>query len=189
MDQIKIGAFLRELRKEHDMTQEAVADKFGTTQRSVSRWENGKTLPDISILIELADFYDVDLREILNGGRKDVSMNEDMKETLELVAEYTKEEKKQIARAVCRKIWVCLAAFLILGIIVVFRLGDNFWARQTAELCFVLGLAYEAYNFFDMLKLTGKISKKAEGKILFFLIFGFIALEAALCLVDRFLIG
>lgn len=48
MDQIKIGALLKELRKDHNLTQEQIAGKFGVSQRSVSRWENGNTMPDIS---------------------------------------------------------------------------------------------------------------------------------------------
>ena len=82
MDQIKIGAFLKELRNDNNLTQEQLAEKFGVSQRSVSRWENGNTMPDISILIELADYYEVDLREILNGERKMDIMKEDLKETL-----------------------------------------------------------------------------------------------------------
>ena len=58
MDQMRIGAYLKELRKEKNLTQEQIAEKFGVSQRSVSRWENGYTMPDISILIELADYYD-----------------------------------------------------------------------------------------------------------------------------------
>ena len=75
MDQIKIGLYLKELRKEKKMTQEQVAGLFGVSQRSVSRWENGKTLPDISLLIELSDYYNVDLREMLNGRRKNILNN------------------------------------------------------------------------------------------------------------------
>lgn len=73
MDQIKVGSFLKELRKGKEMTQEQVAVLFGVSQRSVSRWENGKTLPDISVLIELSDYYNVDLREMINGERKEIS--------------------------------------------------------------------------------------------------------------------
>lgn len=73
MDQIKVGSFLKKLRKGKEMTQEQVADIFGVSQRSVSRWENGKTLPDISVLIELSDYYNVDLREMINGERKEIS--------------------------------------------------------------------------------------------------------------------
>ena len=70
MDTIKVGAFLKELRKEHGLSQEQLADKFNVSSRSVSRWENGNTMPDISIMIELADFYDVDIRDLLRGERK-----------------------------------------------------------------------------------------------------------------------
>ena len=93
MDQIKIGAFLKELRNDNNLTQEQLAEKFGVSQRSVSRWENGNTMPDISILIELADYYEVDLREILNGERKTDNMDKELKETLVMVADYTEIEK------------------------------------------------------------------------------------------------
>ena len=81
MDQVKIGTFLKTLRKEKNLSQEQVADKFFVSVRTVSRWENGNTLPDISVLIELADFYDVDIRELLRGERKSEKMDTDMKET------------------------------------------------------------------------------------------------------------
>ena len=68
MNQIKVGSFLKKLRRDRMMTQEQVAVVFGVSQRSVSRWENGKTLPDISVLIELSDYYNVDLRVMINGG-------------------------------------------------------------------------------------------------------------------------
>lgn len=95
MNQIKIGTFLKELRKGNNLTQEQIAEKFGVSQRSVSWWENGNTMPDISVLIELADYYEVDLREIINGERKTEIMNEDLKETLEMVADYTTAEKEK----------------------------------------------------------------------------------------------
>lgn len=61
MDQQKIGQFLRECRKEKGITQEQLAEMPGVTNRSVSRWENGSNLPDLDILIEMADYYDVEL--------------------------------------------------------------------------------------------------------------------------------
>ena len=61
MDQIKTGQYIADKRKAQSLTQEQLAEKFGVYSRSVSRWENGNTMPDISILIELADYYDVDL--------------------------------------------------------------------------------------------------------------------------------
>ncbi|MGN0713607.1 MAG: helix-turn-helix domain-containing protein, partial [Anaerovoracaceae bacterium] len=55
VDKIKIGNFLRQLRTEKGMTQEDLAEKFGVSSRSVSRWENGNTMPELGILVELAD--------------------------------------------------------------------------------------------------------------------------------------
>ncbi len=101
MDQVKIGSFLRELRREKSMTQEQLAEKFNVASRTVSRWETGSNMPDLSILIELADFYDVDIREILEGERKSEIMEKEEKETLLQVAEYAEKQKRQaILRAV-----------------------------------------------------------------------------------------
>ena len=63
MDQQKIGQFLRQCRKEKGITQEQLAEMLGVTNRSVSRWENGSNLPDLDILIEMADYYDVELTQ------------------------------------------------------------------------------------------------------------------------------
>ncbi len=89
MNLVKTGQFLQELRKEKGLTQEQLAAEMGVTRRTVSRWETGNNAPDLDILIELSDFYDVDLREILNGERNSESMNEEMKETVLQVAEYS----------------------------------------------------------------------------------------------------
>ena len=96
MDQKKSGSFLRELRKEKQLTQEQLAERFGVTSRSVSRWETGSNMPDLSILVELADFYDVDIRDIIDGERKGEDMNKEEKERLQLVADYVETEKNPL---------------------------------------------------------------------------------------------
>lgn len=96
MDQKKTGSFLRELRKEKQLTQEQLAERFGVTSRSVSRWETGSNMPDLSILVELADFYDVDIRDIIDGERKGEDMNKEEKERLQLVADYAETEKNTL---------------------------------------------------------------------------------------------
>lgn len=88
MNQKKIGGFLKELRNEKGITQEQAAERFGVAQRTVSRWENGNNMPDIGMLIELAEFYDVDIREIIDGERQSENMNNEMKKTLEKVVDY-----------------------------------------------------------------------------------------------------
>lgn len=96
MDQKKSGSFLRELRKEKQLTQEQLAERFGVTSRSVSRWETGSNMPDLSILVELADFYDVDIRDIIDGERKGEDMNKEEKERLQLVADYAETERNTL---------------------------------------------------------------------------------------------
>lgn len=96
MYQKKTGLFLRELRKEKQLTQEQLAERFGVTSRSVSRWETGSNMPDLSILVELADFYDVDIKDIIDGERKGEDMNKEEKERLQLVADYAETEKNTL---------------------------------------------------------------------------------------------
>ena len=98
MDQQKIGQFLRECRKEKGITQEQLAEMLGVTNRSVSRWENGSNLPDLDILIEMADYYDVELRELLDGERKSEKMNKELEETVLKVAEYSNEDKMKLTK-------------------------------------------------------------------------------------------
>ena len=101
IDQIKIGGFLRELRKEKKLTQEELAEKFGVSSRSVSRWENGNTLPELGVLVELADYYEVDIREIIDGERKSEIMEKETKETLQKVADYAELDKKLVVKRKC----------------------------------------------------------------------------------------
>ena len=55
MDQVKIGSFIKELRKEKGLTQEQQAEQFQVSRRTISRWETGSNLPDLDLLIEMAD--------------------------------------------------------------------------------------------------------------------------------------
>lgn len=98
MDLKKFGEFLKKLRKEKGLTQEDLAEYLSVSRRTVSRWETGNNLPDMDILIELADFYQVDLRELINGERSREKMNEELKETVMQVADYSNEEKSIILR-------------------------------------------------------------------------------------------
>ena len=69
MDTQKIGAFLAELRKEKNLTQDELGEQIGVTNKTVSRWENGNYLPPVETLQILSKFYDVSINEILNGER------------------------------------------------------------------------------------------------------------------------
>ncbi len=69
MDMKKIGQFLAELRKEHELTQEQLGEKLGVTNKTVSRWENGNYLPPVEMLQMLSDFYGLTINEILSAQR------------------------------------------------------------------------------------------------------------------------
>ena len=98
MNQKKTGEFLKQLRKEKGLTQEQLAEQFYVSGRTVSRWETGSNMPDLAILVELADFYNIDIREIIDGERKSEIMNTETKDTLMKVAEYTAEEKNNLKK-------------------------------------------------------------------------------------------
>ena len=69
MNQEKTGKFIANLRKEKNMTQQELAEKINVTDRAISHWENGRRLPDISLLKELGDVFNVTIDEIINGER------------------------------------------------------------------------------------------------------------------------
>ena len=81
MDQIKIGAFLKALRKEKELTQEQLAEKLNVSGRTASRWETGSNMPDIGMLVEIADFFDVSIPEIINGERKSEMIDKETRDT------------------------------------------------------------------------------------------------------------
>lgn len=109
IDQVKIGGFLRNLRKEKGLSQEALAERFGVSSRSVSRWENGNTMPELGILVDMADFYEVDIREIIDGERKSETVEKETRETLHMVANYADTEKKLVVRRRCVVAIACTA--------------------------------------------------------------------------------
>lgn len=71
MDQIKIGAFIAACRKEQKLTQAQLAEKLNITDRAVSKWENGKSMPDSSIMLELCEILGIKVNELLSGERMD----------------------------------------------------------------------------------------------------------------------
>lgn len=65
-----IGKFIANLRKENNMTQLELAEKLGVTDRSVSNWENGKNLPDVSLYFKICQMFNISINELLEGKRK-----------------------------------------------------------------------------------------------------------------------
>lgn len=165
MDQIKIGAFLKELRKEHNLSQEQLAERFNVSSRSISRWENGNTMPDISVMIELADFYDIDIRDLLRGERKSEQMDENLKETLVMVAEYTEAEKAKILK----KVYVCGQGMLITSVasMIMYFLAYFFDGIVLTPFLLILASGIFAINtVLASLQLKGNMSKEKNKKLI-----------------------
>ena len=87
MNQENIGKFIVELRKEKNMTQQELADKIGVTDRAISNWENGKRLPDYSLLKPLSDALDISINELLAG--KKLNNNDLKKQADENIIKFT----------------------------------------------------------------------------------------------------
>lgn len=166
MDQVKIGSLLKELRNEHSLSQEQLAEKFNVSSRSVSRWENGNTMPDISIMIELADFYDIDIRELLSGERKSDKMDENLKETLVMVADYTEEEKAKLLK----KVYICGQGVIITSAASLIVYFLSYMVKLDIVLTpFLLILASGIFGINTALaglQLKGKMSKERNKKLI-----------------------
>ncbi len=82
MDQDKIGNFIKTIRLDNNLTQKDLADKLGVTYQAVSKWENGKNIPDLSIIKKLCDEYNIDIDELLNGIKKERKQSKTLKTTI-----------------------------------------------------------------------------------------------------------
>jgi len=172
MDQVEIGSFLRILRKEKGLTQEQLAEKFNLAGRTISRWENGNNMPDLSILVELADFYDVDIREIIDGERKSEKMDSEVKDTLVKVAEYGDIGKKIENRKLHQIIGGILAAFGLFFIISAFAVfpTDSSWGSIYSFIGCVI-FSGGIYKLCTVLKITKIIPRLACAAACFIIIF------------------
>lgn len=156
MDLQKIGNFLKELRKEKNLTQEQLAETLKISRRTVSRWETGSNMPDLDLLMEIADLYQVDLRELLNGGRKNEQMNEEMKETVLQVAEYSNAEKQRTAKVVRVYFVLGILALIANAVMNMIETGDTFWIGFLKGVTFALALGAMV---FGILYTTGAMMK------------------------------
>jgi transcriptional regulator with XRE-family HTH domain/DNA-directed RNA polymerase subunit RPC12/RpoP len=96
MDQIKIGKFIAERRKQNNLTQMQLAEKLNITDRAISKWENGKGMPDSSLMLELCDYLKISVNELLNGEM--IEMKEYDKRAEELLLEMARVDEQQNKR-------------------------------------------------------------------------------------------
>lgn len=160
MDQIKIGSFIRELRKEKGITQEQLAEALNTSRRTVSRWETGVNMPDLDVLPQLAEFFGVDIRELFYGERKNTTMNE-INETVLKAAEYANADKMKTAKIVCVYFVLGLISLILHDVLIFMDLPETFWAGFGQGATFGLAMCAMAMG---ILYTTGCLTKIMESK-------------------------
>ena len=98
MDQIKIGKFIAECRKKNNLTQMQLAEKLGITDRAISKWENGKSLPDSGIMLDLCKELKISVNELLSGEVIKVNNYDEKleKNLIEMVKEKEQADKKML---------------------------------------------------------------------------------------------
>ena len=97
MDQSKIGKFISIKRKEKNLTQLELADKLGVTDRTISNWENGKNMPDLSLFKPLCDILDISINEFLSGEEiTDEDYNDKLEENLINTISYVENKDKNL---------------------------------------------------------------------------------------------
>lgn len=135
MDQKKAGVFFQKLRKEKGLTQEKLAEQLKVSARTVSRWETGSNMPDLDILIEMAELYQVDIRELIDGERKGEKMDKEMEDTVLKVADYSNEEKRQLMQKLHIFSWVGVITFTIFIVLEILGLADSGITEGIASFC------------------------------------------------------
>ena len=124
MDQDKIGKFIKDIRKQNNLTQAQLANKLGVTYQAVSKWENGKNIPDIAILKQISEMFDVNIDEIISGEK----INK-------------KNNKKKFV------ILLIIGCILLVGIFLVFHQHDDFEFKTITTTCHEFNISGSAaYN-------------------------------------------
>ena len=113
MDQIKIGRFIADCRKEKGLTHVQLAAKLNITDKAVSKWERGLTMPDSSIMLELCNILCISVNELLNGEK--INMENNNKKNEQILLDMAKEiERKN------KTIWASMWAIMTVSITALF---------------------------------------------------------------------
>ncbi len=141
MDQIKIGRFIAEKRKEQGLTQMQLAEKLSVTDRAVSKWENGKSMPDSAIMLSLCEALTISVNDLLHG--EVVTMDNYNKESEKLLLEMVKQKEEADKKLLSLEMLIgTFSIIILLGFCFVasfFQMED--WLRIVfIVLGFVIGL-------------------------------------------------
>ena len=129
MDQIKIGKFIASCRKEQGMTQAVLAEKLGISDRAVSKWETGKSMPDSGIMLELCELLKINVNELLSG--EHITMEDYNAKSEEVIIGLKSENEKYAKRLLRSEAYIVVVgvaaslAMIIAGTIIALKNGEN----------------------------------------------------------------
>ena len=122
MNQIKKGKFIASCRKEQGMTQANLAEKLGITDRAVSKWENGKSMPDSGIMLELCELLEINVNELLSGEK--IDMNNYEEKTEENLRQVLNRVEKILNENRVLKLAITIL-LIIIAMFVAFEFGED----------------------------------------------------------------
>jgi transcriptional regulator with XRE-family HTH domain/DNA-directed RNA polymerase subunit RPC12/RpoP len=132
MDQIRIGKFIAECRKQKNLTQMQLSEKLGITDKAISKWERGIAMPDSSIMLELCDILGISVNELLSGEK--ISMENNNQKNEQLLFDMAKE-LEQKNKTVWKSMWVIMIismTALFSGILIAaFLIPEGVWQLLT----------------------------------------------------------
>ena len=128
MDQIKIGKFIAECRKKQNLTQLQLAEKLGITDRAISKWENGRAMPDSSLMLDLCSILNISVNDLLSG--EVIGMENSNKKNEQLLLDIAKEvenKNKIIWTSMWIIMWVSIIALLTGLFLTAFLIPEGPW--------------------------------------------------------------
>lgn len=125
MDQVKIGKFISDCRRKVNLTQMQLAEKLGITDRAISKWETGKSLPDSAIMLELCDTLGITVNDLLSG--QVVTMDNYNKEMENNLLEIVKQKELSDKRLLASEVFIGITATVVLF---TFILLAAFWEME-----------------------------------------------------------
>ena len=146
MDQIKIGKFIQERRKEKRLTQSELAEKLDVTDRAVSKWENGNCIPDASNIQELCKILNITINDLFSGCVVDMRDNEKKLEEnlLEMIKIKEKRDKELLILEIF--IGVIVSIIMLLCIMIASFVQMEDWIRIVlivfGIIPFAIGISY-----------------------------------------------
>ena len=128
MNQIKIGKFIAECRKQQNLTQAQLAEKLNITDRAVSKWECGKSMPDVSVMLQLCDVLEINVNELLSGEKTSMENTNQRNEQLLLdMAKELEQKNKTIWRSMWAIMTVSMIALFAGLLIAAFLMPEGIW--------------------------------------------------------------